>query len=244
MRIRPRLQYDPIVPITLTPQEVRGVLKGTVTQLRRLAVLPTERGAWEATTIGGIGCATSAGAPVAEQGAIWNTKTGTTIAAPWGAGQRLWVRETWRAEEREGDGVDGIRFAAGDVFVAIEDTRDAADRWLDAYHMKPSGKRWRPPAHMPQWASRLSLEITGVRVEPLFAISDEDARASGAHPLPLQEVTRGAWWTADTTAGAGLHARTPAAAFRRLWRSLHGADSWNANAWVWVLEVRKVKGPQ
>lgn len=88
----------------------------------------------------------------------------------------------------------------------------------------------RPSLHMPRWASRITLEVTGVRVERLQEISEADARAEGLSTAP------GGWWSgADGQAGA-----TPRAAFALLWNSINGADSWNENPWVWVVEFRRV----
>jgi hypothetical protein len=75
--------------------------------------------------------------------------------------------------------------------------------------------RWRPSIHMPRWASRITLEITGVRVERVQDITEEDARAEG--------------WDAET---AGQH---PYGWYRDLWESINGVESWGRNDWVWVL---------
>ncbi|HBQ2242109.1 TPA: hypothetical protein R4252_004254 [Klebsiella pneumoniae] len=83
---------------------------------------------------------------------------------------------------------------------------------------------WRPSIHMPRWASRILLEITGVRVERLKSISDGDAIREGCS-------------TADMKSGDCV-----ADVFARLWASIYGSDSWNANPWVWVIEFKRVEG--
>ncbi|HCI6368945.1 hypothetical protein [Klebsiella pneumoniae] len=82
--------------------------------------------------------------------------------------------------------------------------------------------RWTPSIHMPRWASRILLEITNVRVERLRSMSQDDARAEGviAASGPME---------------AGL-------AFRELWDSIYGEESWKANPWVWVIEFKRVEG--
>ena len=82
--------------------------------------------------------------------------------------------------------------------------------------------RWTPSIHMPRWASRILLEITDVRVERLRSMSQDDARAEGviAASGPME---------------AGL-------AFRELWDSIYGEESWKANPWVWVIEFKRVEG--
>ncbi|MCP6669690.1 hypothetical protein NL517_30360, partial [Klebsiella pneumoniae] len=75
---------------------------------------------------------------------------------------------------------------------------------------------WKPSIHMPRVASRILLEITDVRVERLRSMSQDDARAEGviAASGPME---------------AGL-------AFRELWDSIYGEESWKANPWVWVIK--------
>nr|DAL61554.1 MAG TPA_asm: ASCH domain protein [Caudoviricetes sp.] len=82
--------------------------------------------------------------------------------------------------------------------------------------------RWTPSIHMPRTASRIQLEITDVRVERLRSMSQDDARAEGviAASGPME---------------AGL-------AFRELWDSIYGEESWKANPWVWVIEFKRVEG--
>lgn len=76
---------------------------------------------------------------------------------------------------------------------------------------------WTPSIHMPRWASRLTLEITDVRVERLQEISNDDALAEGI--------------------GAPLDQRYAAIdAFRPLWNSIYG--NWDTNPWVWVVEFK------
>ncbi len=82
--------------------------------------------------------------------------------------------------------------------------------------------RWTPSIHMPRTASRILLEITDVRVERLRSMSQDDARAEGviAASGPME---------------AGL-------AFRELWDSIYGEESWKATPWVWVIEFKRVEG--
>ena len=83
--------------------------------------------------------------------------------------------------------------------------------------------KWRPSIHMPRAASRILLEITSVRVERLQDISEADTVAEG---IPAGEVS---------PADAGRFA------YRLLWESINGPDSWAANPWVWVLEFKRVE---
>jgi len=117
-------------------------------------------------------------------------------------GDRLWVRETvWMYSNREE--------IAG--YVA-----DCGNRFEHYAHKVPS-------IHMPRWASRITLEITNVRVERLHEITEEDAEKEGVS------------FTQYTNANARLH-------FMELWDSIYGNKyPRSSNPWVWVIEFRKVK---
>jgi len=94
--------------------------------------------------------------------------------------------------------------------------------------------KWRPSIHMPRRLSRLTLEVTGVRVEPLQAISAADAEAEGVFrhiaPHSIDKVFR--------------EERGPIAVryYRELWESLHGAGSWAACPDVLVLTFKVERG--
>jgi len=131
-------------------------------------------------------------------------------------GDRLWVRETWR-------GVIGINPPHEPLKTGIarytpdqEYCRRVEYRATQGVDAEP----WRPSIHMPRWASRITLEVTDVRVERLQDVSDSGAKAEG--------ITVGK--------------NTPQAVdqFCRLWRDINGEESWSANPWVWVIEFKRV----
>jgi len=122
------------------------------------------------------------------------------IACPYGQpGDRLWVRETYNS-------------CGGKPFYRADG------------ELHPDWK-WRPSIFMPRWASRITLEITAVRVERLKDITIEDAQAEGVTPLGVE--------------GDGRRWR---AAFRELWDSLNAkrGHGWGANPWVWVISFKRV----
>ncbi|WP_112070637.1 ASCH domain-containing protein [Klebsiella grimontii] len=164
------------------------------------------------------------------------------ISCPFGAvGDRIWVRETWATLgnedgcciDWEGNLCKGDERSAARIYRASCEQRPGDyGLWSipdDAY-WKPHTKEhkfegaWRPSIHMPRWASRILLEITNVRVERLKSISDGDAVREGCS-------------TADMKSGDCV-----ADVFARLWASIYGSDSWNANPWVWVIEFKRVEG--
>lgn len=149
-------------------------------------------------------------------------------------GSRLWVRETWRTEERESDSVDGIRFRADGAFVPIENTQEAADRWV-ALHKNgrpargkakeefPSTSPWRSSIHLPRWASRIRLDVKGVRIERLNDISHADIRAEGVS-CPEHDFPSGFCVS---------ECRFLRSAFIALWDGINGDGSYDSNPWVW-----------
>lgn len=103
-----------------------------------------------------------------------------------------------------------------------------------------------PSIHMPRWASRITLEITDVRVERLNDISSQDALAEG--------VGQTEFWTPSELEGRPFEEKWwddyhffenyPQIAFKRLWESINGPGSWEANPWVWVVEFRRIEVAQ
>jgi hypothetical protein len=83
---------------------------------------------------------------------------------------------------------------------------------------------WKSSRFMPRIASRILLEITNVRVEQLQEITRNDAIAEGGE----ERNEDGAWLG-------------PEVAFCRLWESIIGPGSWEANPWVWVIEFKMLK---
>lgn len=210
---------------------VRALLDGRKTQTRR----PIK---WKQTRFTEIG--------EREDGSKWPWSEDAEHACdfwhpcPFGAvGDRIWVRETFQGPLFDYDLMDSYckdptPFEKPEFCVYKADGVPAPEFYDadDELHCS-----WRPSIHMPRWASRILLEITDVRVERLNAISEEDATAEGVPPagglLPDYPGTfltpKGDFATAKV-------------AFQRLWESIYGEESWNANGWVWVIEFKRVEG--
>lgn len=89
---------------------------------------------------------------------------------------------------------------------------------------------------LPSWASRITLEVTGVRVERLHDISEADAREEGVAYDPGEG---GFFHVAGL---AGCVSDSAVGSFRLLWESINGTASSDANPWVWVVEFKRVEG--
>lgn len=209
-------------PILFTGPMVRAILAGNKTQTRRVAKEFAGRDDLDAIL----------------------TRFPNQNGCPYGQpGERLWVREAFRfaaSLDRLSPNDVGEKALDAGYNTPWAPTQFEADgRRAGAWHgfdtpptVTTPGKL-RPGIHMPRWACRLVLEITGVRVERLNDISEEDARAEGCpftwdgnqYEPPPPEV--------DSWQGYGR------ASFSLLWSQINGPESWNSNPWVWVVEFRR-----
>jgi len=89
---------------------------------------------------------------------------------------------------------------------------------------------------MPRWASRITLEVTGVRVDRVQEISDEDAMTEG---IGGESIKDGMRWNNYTTGNYTF--RRPSNSFATLWQSINDKRgySWESNPYVWVVEFEK-----
>lgn len=136
------------------------------------------------------------------------------FACPYGQpGDRLWVREVFCDTSKESKRKPWS-------YRADESREDA-----DAYPLK-----WKPSIFMPRAASRITLEIVSVRVEQLWDISEEDAKAEGCTIETPNSLT---WSAGFMNAGARRN-------FCDLWECINGPGSWSKNPWVWIIEFLRV----
>lgn len=156
------------------------------------------------------------------------------VRCPYGQpGDRLIVKEAawvWCRKEQDGltrTGRPKFRYISLGRFVHYQATEEKPTYRVNS--APDQGWRLKIGRYLPRWASRITLEVLGVRVERLQDISEEDARAEG---VALED---GQWTDEDGTLRSDY--RT---AFRRLWISINGQDSWDANPWVWVVEFRRL----
>lgn len=203
-------------PILFSGPMVRAILDGKKTQTRRVLKPQPDfsegGGCWYPTVpISLTGRATGALHYANES----HFRRGAPIDfCPYGqAGDRLWVRETWRCFG--GREYEYQREQKAIVYAATAELIDSGP--------------WRPSIFMPRWASRLTLEIVSVRVERLKDISHEDAVAEGCYRIePCEAYPHGNSWGR--------------AGYAALWQSINGKTgpkSWDENPYVWVIEFKK-----
>jgi hypothetical protein len=203
-------------PILFSAPMVRAILDGTKMQTRR--VLKQATG--PSLSVGMDDEATG----VAELSWLYGDGPGydvhetiKRVSCPYGqATDRLWVRESFWGCDLHGHG-DQPCVVYDDEWHGKEYSPAAARPWARKFGRIPS-------IHMPRDCSRITLEITDVRVDRLQDISEADAIAEGAP------------WAACCAPQEGSHK----AGFAKLWESINGAGSWDKNPWLWVIEFKRV----
>jgi len=194
-------------PILFSTPMVQAILKGDKTQTRRKIkhVGPHDKMQWLIWD-----AATGAGG--------WGMQSGDEewykVPCPYGVpGDRLWVRETWAA----------LHPGTDDVMREVDPQPPICSLAYRATDERSINGNWRPSIFMPRWASRITLEVVGVRVQRLQEISEDDAKAEGC--------TGGAF-----NAAFGE--------YMELWDHINGKRegcAWKNNPWVWAVTFRAVK---
>ena len=169
-------------------------------------------------------------------------------------GDRLWVRESFVLESNCGDygdnkppfkdgrpvkwdtengPLDGNAMWLQAHYAATDPTPELVNEDCPFEKCSDSGccQHWKPSIHMPRWASRLMLEVTGVRVERVQEITEEQSIAEGVDAVSMEDVPRQATMSRR-------------ADFKQLWDRLNAKRGfgWDKNPWVWVVEFKKLEG--
>ncbi len=221
-------------PIPFSAPMVQALLEGRKSQTRRMVKpQPTK----DANSMGWVH---SSSDRTREGRFLWlQGARSEVIKCPFGkVGDVLWVRETLQLKCLVPTNLNSSSNL--EVAAIYKTNPDKAFVW------KGNAKReYIPSIHMPRWASRLTLEITAIKVERLQDISEENAIAEGVifesnvpatlegiplhrHYVPIGKGEVISGWDAQDCYG-------------NLWESLNGKDSWDANPWVWVIEFKTHK---
>jgi hypothetical protein len=217
----------PEKPILFSGAMVKAILAGQKSQTRR--VVKPQPQPWEPNVAF----------------AVWRGDEPVTLAAilqgsPLRVGMRLWVRETWleldpdhwAEPSKPRDYPNPMRTDGSRNAIAYRASTDA-----DGEDIRESyGYKWRPSIFMPRWASRITLEITDVRVQRVAEISADDAVAEGVKHA-YADGSR--FPLVDQRAPLEVHA------YAHLWDLINGKRpgcSWADNPFVWAISF-KVSGP-
>lgn len=194
-------------PIIFSSPMARAILQGRKTQTRRV-IQPTHA---------------KRDARLPRQASMTAADYELLFTCPYGApGDRLWVKETFYNDLIDGRDVEHVYYLAD----STKPKEQACCDLIPECCCGEVGKtKWKPSIHMPRWASRITLEITGVRVQRLQDISEEDAKAEGAQEQVVLPGDRGSF----------------VAGFYFIWDGIHHKNDvacWDANPWVWVMEFK------
>lgn len=157
------------------------------------------------------------------------------VECPWSVGQRLWVKEGWRWYGRDrGEGPEGgLEYRADLAHRTFTDFAEAHESW-EVFEMewrKVRVNQWRSPQHLPLWAARIHLEITGIRCELLWKINEAGVLAEGIGPEHLEKNRK--FFHKDDVAGI---------TFAEFWNARHKrGPTWEDNPWCWVREIKRVE---
>ena len=187
-------------PIILCTEMVRATLEGRKTKTRRVVreLKYYLPKTWDIAVPHNMYAEPYLKIPYQPEGDV----IGGRYSCPYGqVGDRLWVRETGVWDDSKG-------------FVAYK------------ANMPDVNAKWQSPIFMPRWASRITLEITDIRVERLQEITEEDANKEG-NPYPDM---------------GGKGSLPPLWWFKKLWDSINAKRgySWESNPWVWVISFKRI----
>lgn len=154
-------------------------------------------------------------------------------------GELLWVRETFRMQSRFTD-LCKIFYKAHENASHTEFHEFVKTELVGEY--QPT-EVWKPSIFMPRWASRITLEITGVRIEGLNDISNKDAMAEGLFKTPIGSGYSDVFTLKDELYSDIIEGQVkayddPVLAYRALWNEINGIGAWEQNPWVWVIEFK------
>lgn len=239
------------LPILFSPPMVRALLDGSKTQTRRVVKPSLAEREWVEQRASGDFWRCADGDPTCYTG-VWETSEYAQqypILCPYGQpGDRLWVKENYRftndLDRYSATQVAQLCLDAGykspwaPIHFEADGQRNNWEHTSTPPHKgEPVAGKLRPNIFMPRWASRIDLEITGIRVERLQDISEEDAKAEG-----IEKTPSGFWSLYGQGEVDGTY--SPRTSYRALWESLNGPGSWEANPWLWVIEFKVIKPKQ
>ncbi len=203
-------------PILFSTPMVQALLEGRKTQTRRIIKEPNNGVNTEI-------CEIDKKAFAADECGVWKDRI-----SPYGkVGDLLWVRETFAPSPAyiprdclpnvsEGQGYKAIYYRA------------TSEHFAWGMYGEP---KWKPSIFMPRTASRITLEITNIRVEKLKDISSGDAIAEGIE-------LNGDFGYKDYLGKGGIYSNAPRPSYFSLWEKINGKGSVEKNPWVWVLEFK------
>ena len=246
-------------PIIMSAESIRAILAGHKTQTRRVVTPQPEPPSPDTEGLRG---------EVDADGRIlwrWSQdgharEWGWARRFPWRVGVRLWVREAWQAGMSDNGPCVAYKADMDRFYPDWQGWREfpyalyPTNAWRQGHWIADVERRgpYQSSIHMPRWASRLTLEITEVRVERVRDITEADARAEGARDY-IQGISGPVRSDRLTNLACRYTKRIDPKAtvcndrgyFAALWDEINARRgySWLANPWVFAITFRKVEMP-
>lgn len=213
------------IPVLFSGPMIRAILDDRKSQTRRI-LKPQPQHLWQTPPIDILPPSQGDDGLWGQVETIWSGREPShevwhPLNVRWNVGDRLWVQETWAMASRATD--------VGTIYYRASENRSYTE-FCEQIPIKscgliqPSWPKWKPAIHMPRTFSRITLEVTEVRVERLQDISEEDAIAEGAEPILV-----------PPDGGSAPHIE----GFRAIWNRINGDGSWAANPFVTATTFRR-----
>lgn len=245
------------IPILFSTAMVQAILEGRKSMTRRVVKYPKKI---TNPVVGWSAFTDAADREFCVRGIHENGQYGESFfKQPYCKGDVLWVRENWRVHNWfPDDGEMGIGFMVGQHVQTCYDLPEemynrlweqscsdlakagyeiGTDENYSDYDVKDL--RQRPNIFLPKEGARIWLEVSKVRVERVTDISADDAVAEGIY----REWDGSHYWYLNylrdnVNDEAHMMKGLPKSSFQSLWMKINGADSWDDNPWVWVVEFK------
>jgi hypothetical protein len=212
-------------PILFSTEMVQAILDGTKTQTRRV-VKPQPPDSF-----------LNNGHVIAF---VTEKTLNHTVYCPYGkVGDVLWVREEHLITFSEDRKWITVEFKDRTTFRYYY--KDLSLNLLKRLYKRKTIGKWQRARFLPKELARLFLKNENIKVERLHDIDEEDAELEGVKRVftPLFQEYRYRDYL-----DASSQWRSAKYSFESLWISINGADSWNANPWVWVIEFERTVKPE
>lgn len=237
-------------PILFMPENVVAILADRKVQTRR-----TMKGQPYTLRTEGWGFPTRAGGFVSQKMIVDDCPYGVV-------GDKLWVREPWCSIAACDGDPEIICYKADDSIriVEVKETSDGFEEYVGPeiegsanVYRDEVNDPWKSSMFMPRYASRITLELTDVRVERVQDISEDDALAEGitGDNVIVGANCNGGFHVEETdmryfVEGIDDQFESPCDAYEKLWDKINakrngGIYQWSRNPWVWALSFRRVE---
>ncbi len=211
-------------PIIFNSDMVKAILEGRKTQTRR----PINPQPDEGTLVGFSFFSGNDAIEIRD----YTKGTSMIIKCPFGkVGNRLWVKETWNITQFDNHG----KLEFPNIYYRADSSTQLFVSDVVWKYNRPNNGKWRPSIHMPRWASRITLKITGVNVQRIQEITHKECELEGANDEKWQSWSEDAW---NAGLPPGSHIENIKEHFENIWNSIYG--NWDSNPWVWVINFEKI----